>query len=273
MRFFLIKWIVLFGLLASKTYALSLVEKGISAGYPFGGILHPGFEYMNINNYISHPSKAFASQNLMSNIPVFIYNSSEHSVLNGQLQLHIAPPAVVLQKDGLENKTWHGSTYNPIGLAGIAWKLPLGFSFSNAIGGFVPWQSQEPAYNGWTFVNAFGLSHYQEHDHNFTSVVFFNIPGINYREHRKSDPDSIAINLTATIERQHIEFGPIVYMSADFGERFPQQQIAFGPLIGFHFKDFYVQFWWGHDAYQQNFPSQHSGGYLRFVLEFPNTKT
>jgi hypothetical protein len=256
----------------TKSFALSLVEKGISAGYPFGGILRPGLEYMNINSYISHPSKFEPSSNLTSNIPVIIFNTSDNYFLNGQLQFHIAPPAVFFKKGGEEYSSWHGSTYNPLGLAGVAWKLPYGFSFSNAIGGFIPWQSGEPAYNGWTFVNAFGLSHYEENDHNFTTVLFVNIPGINYKEHAKTEPDSIALNVTATIERQHIEFGPIAYLSADFGSRIKQQQLAFGPLIGFHFKEFYIQFWWGHDAYQHHFSSQHSGGFVRFVLEFPNKK-
>jgi hypothetical protein len=165
-------------LFITNIHALSLVEKGIAAGYPFGGILRPGLEYMNINNYISHPSAELPSINFTSNIPIIIYNTSENYFLNGQLQFHLAPPSVIFQKGGEEGKTWHGSTYNPLGLAGVAWKLPLGFSFSNAIGGFIPWQSAEPAYNGWTFVDALGFSHYEEHDHNFTTVFFLNFPGI-----------------------------------------------------------------------------------------------
>lgn len=264
-----------------NSWGFTLVERGIAAGYPFGGILEPGLEYMNLNAYISHPhTTETPSRNLIGEIPVFIYNSKENFLLNGQLQIHVTTPTLVLEKGGEKRaSSWYGYSFNPFGIVGLAWRLPLGFSFSNAVGGLAPWHSNiddenrpvvfgPQASNSWTFVETFGFSHYVKDDHNFTTVMFLGFPGIDYNYHEKVEPDFINLCFTFTKRFQHLEFGPIAYFTADFGTNQNQQQFAVGPLVGYHWKHTYLQFWWAHDTYHNNFESLHSGGFVRFVFQF-----
>jgi hypothetical protein len=270
-----------FTLFSTLSWAVSLIERGVVAGYPFGGILDPGLEYMNINSYISHPSTTEnASRNLIGEVPVFIYNSKENFFLNGQLQVHVTTPTLVLEKGGEKGaKSWYGYSFNPLGIAGLAWRLPFGFSCSNAIGGLPPWNSNldenkrpfrfgPEASNAWIFLDAFGFSHYVKDDHNFTVTMFLGFPGVDQKYRKKVDPDFINLSLTMTKRFQHLEFGPIAYFTADYGTNENQQQFAIGPLVGYHWKHTYLQFWWAHDTYQNHFESFHSGGYMRFVFQF-----
>lgn len=261
---------------------MSLVERGLSVGYPFGAKHEPGWEYMNINSYISHPAggEDILSKNTYSNISTFIYNKPGE-FLKGQLQLHIAVPSVVFEK-GPETKNWHGGVYSPFGIIGLAWDLPWGFSFSNALGGFAPWTSAPGGYNAWTLVDAFAVSHYDPHDHDFSATLFMGFPAAlgflepNKDTQSRTDPNFINLSLTATKIVNHVEFGPIGYFTSDYNFPIIQQQFSIGGLIGYYFEDFYIQAWYGHDTFQRNYQSLHSGGFVRitFELDRPNkTKT
>jgi hypothetical protein len=269
-------------MLLPTCFASSLVERGISIGYPFGAKHEPGWEYMDINSYISHPAggEDRLSKNTYSNVSTFIYNKPGE-FLKGQLQLHVAVPSVVFEK-GPETKNWHGGVYNPFGIIGLAWDLPWGFSFSNALGGFTPWTSAPGGYHAWALVDAFAVSHYDPHDHDFSATLFMGFPGAlgflepNKDTQSRTDPNFINLSLTATKIVNHVEFGPIGYFTSDYNFPIIQQQFSIGGLIGYYFEDFYIQAWYGHDTFQRNYQSLHSGGFVRitFELDRPNqTKT
>lgn len=258
--------------IALQTHAFSLVERGVSIGYPFGAKNKPGLEYMSINAYLSHPSGVndTLSKNTYSNISTFIYNKPGE-FLNGQLQVHVAFPSVVFEK-GPETQNWHAGVYNPFGIVGVAWDLFQGWSFSNSVGGFARWQGAPTAYNGWVFVDTLGLSHYDPYDHDLSATLFLGFPGPDKKIQKRLDANFLNLNLTATKIKNHIEFGPIGYYTSDFNFQLIQKQFAIGGLIGFYFKDFYIQAWYSHDTYQKNYQSLHSGGFIRlaFTLDSPN---
>jgi hypothetical protein len=274
---YLLKALILALLCLETGWATSLVERGLSVGYPFGAKHRPGFKYMNINSYISHPSASeeILSKNTYSNVSTFIYNHSKE-FFGGQLQAHVAIPSAVFEK-GSQTKTWHGGVYNPFAILGLAWDLPKGFSFSNAIGGFAPWNSAPGGYHAWTFVDAFAISHYDPQDHDFTATLFTGFPQAygfltpNLDTNSLSDPNFVNLSLTATKIVKNIEFGPIGYFTSDLNSSVIQQQFSLGGLIGFYFDHFYIQAWYGHDTFQRNYQSLHSGGFVRITLEFDKT--
>jgi len=251
------------------SHASSIVERGVAVGYPFGAKHEDGLEYMNVVSIISHVSRGEQqSQNTVANIPIFIYNKPG-DFLGGQFQAHLVLPPPEAER-GPEGTAWHVGTNNPFGLLGVAWDLPYGMSFSNSLGGFFPWQSKPNALNAWTFVDALALSYYEPLDHNLSATLFLGYPGIDYSTHAKAANDFINLSLTATRTFHHIEFGPIAYFTHDISGLYRQGQFSLGGLIGFYFKDFYIQAWYGHDTYQQNYQSQHSGGFVRFALRLDN---
>ncbi len=259
-----------------QAFGYSLVERGVSIGYPFGAKHEPGLEYMSINAYLNHPAGAnhTLSRNTYSNISTFIYNKPG-KFLNGQLQLHFAFPAMVFEK-GPDTQNWHAGVYNPFGIVGVAWDLIQGWSFSNSVGGFTRWQGATTAYNGWVFVDTLGLSHYDPHDHDLSATLFLGFPGPDKQFQKRLDANFLNLNLTATKIVKNIEFGPIAYFTNDFNFPIIQKQFALGGLLGFYFKDFYIQAWYSHDTFQQNYQSLHSGGFVRltFALDRPDeTKT
>ena len=268
---FLTKLTIIF-FISFKTYAYSVVERGVSIGYPFCAKHEPGLEFMSINAYLSHPAgrNGELSKNTYSHIPTFIYNKPG-VFLNGQLQVHVAFPSVVFEK-GPDTQNWHAGVYNPFGIAGVAWDLFQGWSFSNSVGGFTPWQGSPTDYNGWVFVDALGLSHYDENDHDLSATLFLGFPGPDRKVKERLDANFANLNLTATKIVNHIEFGPIGYFTSDFNYSIIQKQFALGGLVGFYFKDFYIQAWYSHDTYQKNYQSPHSGGFVRltFALDRPN---
>jgi hypothetical protein len=254
-------------------FASSLVERGVSVGYPFGAKHEPGLEYMNINTIISHPSGANGSlsKNTYSNLSTFIYNKPG-DFLNGQLQVHVVLPAMVFER-GPETQNWHAGIYNPFGLAGIAWDLPYGFSFSNSVGGFAPWNSAPDGYNTWTFIDTFAVSHYDPKDHDLSATLFLGYPGLlgfikpNFDTKSRTNPNFLNLTLTATKIVNNIEFGPVGYYTTDLNFPIIQKQFSLGALVGFYFDSFYIQAWYGHDTYQRNYQSLHSGGFVRLTYE------
>jgi Putative MetA-pathway of phenol degradation len=253
--------------LALNCHASSVVERGVSVGYPFGAKHENGFEYMNVVSLISHPARGeFQSRNTVADIPVIIYNKP-NDFLGGQFQVHAALPPPEAER-GPEGTSWRVGTNNPLVLLGVAWDLPYGFSFSNSVGGFFPWQSSISAMDAWTFIDAFAVSYYKALDYNFSATLFLGFTGINYKYHQKTDPDFINLSLTATRTFDNIEFGPIAYFTQDISGEIRQAQFSMGGLIGFYFKNFYIQAWYGHDTYQQNYQSLHSGGFVRTTVHF-----
>lgn len=269
MQFFT-KFIIIF-ILSLNTYSFSLVERGVSIGYPFGAKHEPGLEYTSVNAYIAHPAGLKTpSRSTYSNISTFIYNKPG-KFLNGQLQLHVAFPSIEFER-GPDTQNWHAGVYNPFGIVGVAWDLIKEWSFSNSVGGFTRWQGSPNSYNGWVFVDAIALSHYDPHDHDLSATLFLGYPGPDYKTKKQLDANFMSLNLTATKIRNNIEFGPIAYYNSDFNYLIIQKQFALGGLVGFYFKDFYIQAWYSHDTFQQNYQSLHSGGFVRltFTLDKPD---
>lgn len=251
-------------------YSFSLVERGVAIGYPFGAKHEAGLEYMSINAYYAHPAGLHSlSKNTYSNISTFIYNKPGN-FLNGQLQVHVVFPSLEFEK-GPETQNWHAGLYNPFGIVGVAWDLFQGIGFSNSVGGFTRWQGSANSYDGWVFVDTLAVSHYDSHDHDLSATLFLGFPGPDRQTHRQLDSNFLNLNLTATKIVKNIEFGPIGYFTSDFNFPIIQQQVALGGLIGFYFKNFYVQAWYSHDTFQRNYQSIHSSGFLRLTFELDKT--
>ena len=272
-----ILFFILIELINFNALCYSLVERGASVGIPLGSVQKPDLEYQNVNTYISEPGNLnHHSVNIMSNIPVFTYHS-KNRVLGGQVILHLVPPSLVFEKGKGQpfkqlnefNKKWEGGSFNPFGLAGIAWDLPLGWGFSNSVGGFIPWQGSNYSYHGWVFIDAIGLGHYKPRDHNFTGIVFIGVPGVYTSIHQKADNNFFNFNLTASKTfKEKYEIGGLMYHTRDFGkqagELFPMQsQLAFGGLIGYYQENWYIQAWYGHDVSQKNYHALCSAGFIR----------
>ncbi len=264
-----------------NSFSYSLVERGVAIGQASASKKIPGIQYQNVNSYSSQPGDAQTmSENTMANTSILSFFSKK-SILGGQYLLTLVPPSFGFEKGKLNkfdkydspNKKWEGGSYNPFGLTGIIWDLPYGWGLSNSAGGFFPWSGSEHSYHGWVFVDALAMGHYKDLDHNFTGLLFIGVPGVDSRFHKKTNNNFLNFNLTASRTfKEKYELGGILYYTKDIGEPahtlLPiQSQLAFGGLLGFYQKHWYVQAWYGHDVSQTNYTSLHSIGFVRFTIE------
>ncbi len=272
-----------FMVLSLNSWTYSLVERGVAVGEHLASISKPGIEYKNINFYGSQPgNQKEHSENTIAEIPVFVVRSKKR-ILGGQFMLHLVPASLVFNKgvgDPFKresaNAKWEGGSFNPFGLAGVAWDLPLGWGISNSVGGFIPWHGSDFSYRGWVFVDALALGHFKERDHNLTGILFIGVPGEHSKFHHKGDNDFINLNVTATKTfREKYEIGGLLYYTRDIGAQVlpvipKQSQLAFGGIVGYHSDNWYIQAWYGHDVTQENYRSLHSIGFVRLVFYLMN---
>jgi hypothetical protein len=268
-----------FILLSINSWAYSLVERGVGVDIPLASISKPGIALHNINTYGSQPrGDKKPSINTIAEIPVFVVRSKQ-KFFGGQLIMHLVTPSLVFDKGSGDpfksesvNAKWQGGSFNPFGIAGIAWDLPLGWGVSNSVGGFIPWHGSDFSYRGWVFVDAIALGHFKERDHNLTGILFIGVPGEHSKFHHKGDNDFINFNVTATKTfKEKYEIGGLLYYTRDIGAQVlpvipKQSQLAFGGLVGYHADNWFVQAWYGHDVTQENYRSLHSIGYVRLGL-------
>lgn len=269
-----------FIILSFNSWGYSLIERGVAVNEPLASIRKPGISFHMINSYGSQPRGLNEpSVNTIAEIPFFVV-ASKQKLFGGQFIMHLAPPSLVFDKGSGDpfkqesvNTKWEGGSFNPFGIAGLAWDLPLGWGISNSVGGFIPWHGSDFSYRGWVFIDAIALGNFKERDHNLTGILFFGIPGDHSKLHHKGDNDFINLNITATKTfKEKYEIGGLLYYTRDIGSQvlpfIPlQSQLAFGGIVGYHADEWSVQAWYGHDVTQENYRSLHSIGFVRINFD------
>ena len=259
------KFICLFIVIITNTFAASLIARGVAIGMPFGAIAKPGFAFDNIGFYFSEPGGSEPSTNVMSEVVAVEYTPKTRWLDN---QFHfVFAPSVAWAKGPTIGQSWHFGTASPLLLGGLTHEIAPGIGFSNMVGGMAPLRSGVVQHDEWVFANVSSLS-YTRDDYNVTFVVIYGHPGKELSNNIKVRPNFLNMDFTATRKLSGIEIGPIWYSSQDLNTSFNQQQLAVGGLVGFDVAGWIFQFWLGHDLYAYGYPQQMMNGYFRLKTSF-----
>ncbi len=260
-----LKFLCIFIMISTNTFAASLLARGAAIGMPFGAISKPGFSFDSIGFYFSEPGGSQPSTNVMSDVIAIDYVPKTRWIDN---QFHfVLAPGFGWVKGPLVGRSWHYGITSPLFLGGLTHEIAPGIGFSNLVGGMAPMRAGVADLDAWLFANVSSVS-YTRDDYNVTMVVIYGHPGNNLSKNTKIRPNFLNMDFTATRKLSGIEIGPIWYSSQDLNTNHNQQQFAMGGLIGFDVAGWVFQFWLGHDLYAYGYPQQMMNGYFRLKTSF-----
>lgn len=242
------------------------------------------------------------------NLPVLVW-STPVTFLGGRLEVLGTAPEVALSYgfSGAGGPFTNGSSarafYGPAGLAGLAWDLGGGFTFSNFVGGFLPVNTSVGAIGGlspttgglglgatgglggdfWTFIEAASIA-YNHDGWSLSANGFYGhssneVGGAQFGLH--TQPDTLSVDFAATKHFDKFEFGLAGYGSTDIsgalwntyavpGQAFAathyQSQLALGGLVGYDFGPLTTQFYVTRDVFENNYTGYDTRVWGRVVI-------
>lgn len=229
------------------------------------------------------------------NLPVLVW-STPWNFLGGHLEVLGTAPEVALSYgfSGANGPFTNGNSarafYGPAGLAGLAWDLGGGFTFSNFVGGFIPVNTAVGSIGGlstttgglglgatgglggdfWTFIEAASIA--WNHDGWALSANGYyghsgnEVGGAQNSLH--TQPDTLSVDFAATKHLGKLEIGLVGYGSTDIssaawntyavpGQAFAtthyQSQLALGGLVGYDFGGATGQVYVTRDVFENNY--------------------
>jgi len=235
------------GLIAmDQARAGSVNQPGFTLGFPVYAALPTGLYLAEIPEV--GVRKTYPDTRFSANTPFFFFQSPWY-VAGARIAVVASPIyADIKIKDGPH----FSGFYNTYGGVQATWQLGGGWGAGFRLGDFIK-QKNEVSNPFNTFDTRFGVT-YLKNGTDFTANFNYGTPT---GRGKNLAPDYL--NLDVTYSRHHgkFEYGWVAFGSTDLSKPFDlyekQRQIATGPLLGYDFKKFSVQFRGTSDVYQHNY--------------------
>jgi hypothetical protein len=261
--------------------AASVTQPGERIGLAAGAPLPPGFYFVNTLDWGCRDTEPDNSC-LGITIPVIAW-STPWTILGARLQFLAAYPA--LEAGVVNGGGYDASWYNPVAYAQLAWDLGGGWGVSYAFGAY--FDVHESLAWSDTSLNHWGAVSYTGGGWNLTASVIYmtHLDEITDRPQQLSpcppprtanacNPDSLNLDLTATVKWGKWEFGPVAYGSWDLTDPIPQyrqeRQFAVGGLVGYDFGNVTLQSYLTTVVSQDNLGGDDTRLWTRVIIPLGN---